>query len=104
MIYINEMYTAFLISDLQFYNITQSYKDHALRLTAFYGVVVQWYYLYIKALLYVTFKGFKAVGVVHGVVVCKDNGKVGGCSGGCVAGGKGCKVVVVVWGFGYVWG
>lgn len=26
------------------------------------------------------FKGFKVVGVVCGVVACKDNNKVGGCS------------------------
>ena len=46
------------------------------------------------------FEGFKAVDVVHGVVACKDNGKVSECSGGCIAGGKGCKVGVVVWVFG----
>ena len=45
------------------------------------------------------FKGFKAVSAVYGVVACKDNGKVGGCSDGCIAGGGG-KVVVVVWGLG----
>ena len=44
------------------------------------------------------FEGFK---VVCGVgVACKDNGKVGGCSDGCIAGSGGCKVGVVVWGFG----
>ena len=42
------------------------------------------------------FEGFKAVGV-YGVVACKDNGKVGGCSDGCIAGSGGCKVGVVVW-------
>ena len=46
------------------------------------------------------FKPFKAVGVMYGVVACKDNGKVGGYSDGCIAGGKGCKVGVVVWVFG----
>ena len=71
-----------------------------LVLTAFFSVMVQQYYLYIKALLYVMFEGFKAVDVVHGVVACKDNGKVSECSGGCIAGGKGCKVGVVVWVFG----
>lgn len=48
------------------------------------------------------FKSFKAVGVVCGVVACKDNGKVGGCSDGCIVGGNSCKVVVVVWVFGCV--
>ena len=48
------------------------------------------------------FKSFKAVGVVCGVVACKDNGKVGGCSDGCIVGGNSCKVVVVVWVFGWV--
>ena len=38
------------------------------------------------------FKGFKAVGVVHDVVACKDNGKVGGCSDGDIAGSGGYKV------------
>ena len=46
------------------------------------------------------FEGFKAVDVVHGVVACKDNGKVGECSGGCIAGGNSYKVIVVVWVFG----
>lgn len=41
------------------------------------------------------FKSFKAVGAVYGVVARKDNGKVGRCSDGCIAGGKGCKVGVV---------
>lgn len=50
------------------------------------------------------FKGFKAVSVMCGVVACKDNGKVGGCSDGCIVGGNGCKVVVVVWVFGWVRG
>ena len=36
-------------------------------------------------------------------VACKDNGKVGGCSDGCIAGSGGYKVVVVVWGFGLGW-
>ena len=36
-----------------------------------------------------------------GVVVCKDNDKVGGYSDGCIAGGKGCKVGVGVWGLGW---
>ena len=44
------------------------------------------------------FEGFKAVGV-YGVVVCKDNGKVGEYSGGCIAGSGGYKAGVVVWGF-----
>ena len=47
------------------------------------------------------FKGFKAVDVVHGVVTCKDNGKVCGCSDGCIAGSGVYKVVVVVWVFGF---
>ena len=42
--------------------------------------------------------------VVCGVVACKDNGKVGGCSDGCIAVSGGCKVVVVVWVFGCVRG
>ena len=46
------------------------------------------------------FKSFKAVGVVCGVVACKDNGKVDRCSDGCIADSDGCKVVVVVWGLG----
>ena len=38
---------------------------------------------------------------MYGIVACKDNGKVGGCSDGGIAGGKGCKVVgVVSFGFG----
>ncbi len=37
------------------------------------------------------FKGFKAIGVMHGVVTRKDNGKVGGCSDGCIAGSGGLK-------------
>ena len=48
------------------------------------------------------FKGFKAVGVVYGVVACKDNGKVDGCSDGCIAGSGGYRVVVVMWVFGWV--
>ena len=36
-----------------------------------------------KVLLYVMFEGFKAVGV-YGVVVCKDNDKVGECGSGVV--------------------
>ena len=43
------------------------------------------------------FEGFKAVDVVHGVVACKDNGKVDGCSDGCIAGSGGYKVGVGVW-------
>ena len=46
------------------------------------------------------FKGFKVVSVMYGVVVCKDNDKVGGCSDGCIAGSGGYKVSVVVWGLG----
>ena len=46
------------------------------------------------------FEGFKAIGV-YGVVACKDNNKVVECSSGCVGGSGGCKVVVVVWGFGW---
>ena len=47
------------------------------------------------------FKGFKAVGVMYGVVACKDNGKVGGCSDGCIAGSGGYKVGgMVSFGFG----
>ena len=46
------------------------------------------------------FEGFKTVGIVYGVVACKDNDKVSGCSDGCIAGSGGCKVGVVVWGFG----
>ena len=42
------------------------------------------------------FKGFKAVGIVYGMVACKDNSKVGGCSDGCIAGSGGYKVVVVM--------
>ena len=59
-----------------------------------YGVIVQWYYLYIKALCIVVFKGFKAVGVV---VVCKDNDKGDDCGSG-VAGGAVCgnRLVLVV--------
>ena len=49
------------------------------------------------------FKGFKAVSVVYGVVACKDNGKVGGCSNGCIAGSGGCKVGVGVWCLGVGW-
>ena len=51
----------FLIGCLQSYNITQSYKTFILVLTAFQCIMVQWYHLYIKALLYAMFKGFKAV-------------------------------------------
>ena len=50
------------------------------------------------------FKGFKAVGIVYGVVVCKDNGKVGGCGDGCIASSGGYKVVVVMWVFGWIGG
>ena len=47
------------------------------------------------------FEGFKAVDVVHGVVACKDNGKVSGCRSSSIAGGKGCKVGgMVSFGFG----
>ena len=49
------------------------------------------------------FKGFMAVSVVYGVVACKDNGKVGGCSNGCIAGSGGCKVGVGVWCLGVGW-
>ena len=52
-----------------------------------------------KVLSVVMFEGFKVVGVC-GVVACKDNGKVGGCGDGCIAGSGGYKVVVGVWGFG----
>ena len=41
------------------------------------------------------FKGFKAVGVMYGVVACKDNDKVGGCSSG-VTGVVGCDDRLVV--------
>ena len=44
------------------------------------------------------FKPFIVVGVVHGVVACKDNGKVGGYSDGCIAGSNSYKVIVGVWG------
>ena len=37
------------------------------------GITILFIY---KVLLYVMFKGFKAVGVVHDVVACKDNNKV----------------------------
>ena len=47
------------------------------------------------------FKSFKAVCVVYGMVACKDNGKVGECSDGCIAGSGGCKVGgMVSFGFG----
>lgn len=72
-----------------------------LVLTASYSVMVQQYHLYIKALLYAMFKGFKVVDVMHGVVACKDNDKVSGCSDGCIAGSGGYKVVVVVQVFGW---
>ena len=49
-----------------------------LVLTAFYSVIVWQYCLYIKALLYVVFKGLKAVGMYG--VACKDNDKVVECS------------------------
>ena len=49
------------------------------------------------------FKGFKAVGAVCGVVVCKDNSKVSGYSDGCITGSGGYKVIVVVWCFGFDW-
>ena len=42
--------------------------------------------------------------MVCGVVACKDNNKAGGCSDGCIVGSGGCKVVVVVWVFGWVRG
>ena len=38
-----------------------------------YSITILFIY---KVLLYVMFKGFKAVGVVHDVVACKDNNKV----------------------------
>lgn len=38
-----------------------------------------------------------------GVVACKDNDKVGGCSDGCIAGSGGYKVVVGMWVFGLGW-
>ena len=34
--------------------------------------------------------------MVYGVIACKDNGKVSGCSDGCVASGNSCKVIVTV--------
>ena len=37
---------------------------------------------------------------MYGVVACKDNDKVDGCSDGCIVGSGGCKVVVVMWVFG----
>ena len=49
------------------------------------------------------FKGFKAVGVVHGMVACKDNDKVGGCRSSSIAGSGGYKVGVVMWGLGVGW-
>ena len=49
-----------------------------LVLTAFYSVMVWQYYLYIKALCIVVFKGFKAV--CGAGVACKDNDKVVECS------------------------
>ena len=51
-----------------------------------------------KVLLYGMFKGFKVVGVVCGVVVCKDNNKVGGCSNSGVTGQVGCDRLVLVCG------
>ena len=36
-------------------------------------------------------------------VACKDNGKVSGCRSSSIAGSGGCKVGVVVWGFGVGW-
>ena len=39
--------------------------------------------------------------MVCGIVACKDNGKVGGYSDGCVTGSGGYKVVVGVCGFGF---
>lgn len=39
--------------------------------------------------------------MVCGVVACKDNDKVGGCSDGCIVGSGGYRVGVVVWGFGF---
>lgn len=50
------------------------------------------------------FKPFMVVDVVYGVVACKDNSKVGGCSDGCVTGSGGYKVGVAVWVFGLVGG
>ena len=76
-------------------NMIQAYKAFMLVLTAFFSVMVQQYYLYIKALLYVVFNGFKAVGV-YGVVVCKDNDKDGECSNNGVTGGVGCGDRLVV--------
>ena len=61
-----------------------------------YSIVILFVY---KVLSVVMFEGFKVVGVC-GVVACKDNGKVGGCGDGCIAGSGGYKVVVGVWGFG----
>ena len=52
-------------------------------------------------MLYAIFKPFMVVDVVYGVVACKDNGKVGGCSDGCIAGSGGYKVIVAVWVFGW---
>ena len=46
------------------------------------------------------FEGFKAVGVMHGMVACKDNDKGGECSNSGVTGRAGCgdRLVVVVFG------
>ena len=37
---------------------------------------------------------------MYGMAACKDNGKVDGCSDGCIVGSDGYKVGVVVRGFG----
>ena len=59
-----------------------------------YGIIVLFMY---KVLLYGMFKGFKAVGVVCGVV-CKDNNKVSECGNNGVTGGVGYgdRLVLVV--------
>lgn len=46
------------------------------------------------------FKGLKAVSIMYGAVACKDNGKAGGCSDGCIGGSGGYRAVVVMWIFG----
>lgn len=48
-------------------------------------------------------KASRSLCVMCGVVACKDNNKVSGCSDGCIAGSGGCKVGVVVWVFGCGW-
>lgn len=75
-----------------------------LVLTAFYGVIVQQYYLYIKALLYVMFKGFNGVVCYVWYSGAVNNNKVSGCSDGCVTGSGSHKVGVVVWDFSQVRG